>query len=98
MAVKYLRFKQGTGSERQKEIQTLIKYGVVSINQAFEADKHPERCSVYEIKMGDGLSLDLLSDYFAGTENVLPVDEFEFERIKHAPYVKLDRKGNVIED
>lgn len=95
--IKYLRFKPGTGNERQKEIQTLIKYGVISITQVFDGDKHPERSAVYALKMQEGVSLNVLSDYFAGTNNVLPVDEEEFLRIKDAPYVRLDRKGNSID-
>lgn len=96
-AVKYLRFKQGTGSERQQEIRTLINYGVKSIVQAFEHDKHPERSSTYLITMKEGIALDVLSDYFATTSNVFPVSEEEFERIKHDVYVPRDRKGNPIE-
>lgn len=95
-SVKYLRFKQGTGSERQQEIRTLVNYGVKSIVQAFEHDKHPERSSTYLITMQEGISLDVLKDYFATTGNVFPVTEEEFERITNDVYVPRDRKGNAI--
>lgn len=96
-AVKYLRFKQGTGSERQQEIRTLINYGVKSIEQAFEHDKHPERSSTYLITMKEGISLDVLRDYFSMTTNVFPVSDEEFARIKDDVYIPRDRKGNPID-
>lgn len=96
MTISHLRFKQGTGISRQSEIQVLIKFGVASIVQAFEPDAHPLRSSTYKLTMKEGISYDVLDEYFRGNENVLPVTDEEIESWKDAPIVKLDRKGNPV--
>lgn len=96
MTISHLRFKQGSGTSRQSEIQTLIKYGVVSIVQAFEPDAHPLRSSTYKIKMREGVSYDVLNEYFEGNDNVIPITDEEVASLIDAPIIKLDRKGKPI--
>lgn len=96
MTISHLRFKQGTGISRQSEIQVLIRLGVSSIVQAFEPDAHPLRSSTYKLTMKEGVSYNVLDEYFKGSDNVIPVTDEEIESLKDAPIVKLDRKGNPV--
>lgn len=72
----YIYFKVGTS--RMQEIAILKKFGVKSLKKCFN-DGHSIRSAIYEIEMNEGISREVLKEYFNGKDNVegFGVDKFK---------------------